>query len=444
MVAAVSGGADSTALLLCLSELASEYRLVITVAHLNHRIRGTEGDADEDFVRRISAELGLRFISETIDAVHQAKAARQNLEDFARRKRYDFLRRTARQVGAQKIAVAHNLNDQAETLLLRLMRGSGYEGLSGIHPVVDGLIIRPLFECSRNSILEYLKQRRISYREDSTNRDIRYSRNRIRSELLPYLEEHFNPRIVRTLAREAGLARELWVFVESKAERIYSTLAKGIESGISLPVKELVELHPAMQRLVLLHAFRECLGTRRGITSIHLENALLLCNAGQSGNRIQMPRGSIALRQFGDLLLLRREPALNPGFTYDLPVPGNCMVPEAGAEFRAEKCRTPDLGEIREKSQVSAYLEPTVLPSNLIVRSRVPGDRYGGPGHRKVKKMLIDRKIPGPERSILPMLAVGINNVVWIPGFSPARAYQAVSNSETCIMIKVHRTDENI
>ena len=145
VLVAVSGGADSVALLLCLHKLARELHISLSIAHLNHRIRGLEGDADEDFVRRLSADLKLPFFSEIIEVKRKAAAAKENLEELARLTRYDFLRRTARRIGAQKIAVGHTLNDQAETVLFRFIRGSGIEGLSAIHPVVEGLVIRPFW-----------------------------------------------------------------------------------------------------------------------------------------------------------------------------------------------------------------------------------------------------------------------------------------------------------
>ena len=231
VVVAVSGGADSTALLLCLHSLSSDLALTLTVAHLNHRIRGLEGDADEEFVRQMSAELELPFVSDSVEVKREAAATRQNIEELARRMRYNFLCSTASRVGAQKIAVGHNMNDQAETALFRFMRGSGLEGLSGIHPVVDGLIIRPLLECSRESIFEYLKQQKALFKEDSSNKDLRYARNRIRGELLPYMESNFNPRLVPTIAHETFLVREAWSFISSQAKHSFARLRCPIENG---------------------------------------------------------------------------------------------------------------------------------------------------------------------------------------------------------------------
>ena len=306
VLVAVSGGADSTALLLCLHALASEFHLTLSVAHLNHGIRRAEADSDEDFVGRMCADLGLRFISETVDIKHQAKAAGRNIEDLARQKRYEFLRRCAREIGAQKIAVGHTLNDQAETALFRFIRGSGIEGLSSIHPVLGRTVIRPLIECSRASILKYLKERGSSYRDDSTNRDLKRARNRIRLELIPYLESHFNPRTIETLAREADLVREAWTFIESQAKDCFQKIHARTADSITLNIKDFSTIHPTLRKEVCRQTLLEFLGSLRGITSRHIDGLMALSRKGQSGSLIQLPHGCTALRR------LRPSPAWPP------------------------------------------------------------------------------------------------------------------------------------
>jgi tRNA(Ile)-lysidine synthase len=434
VIIAASGGADSTALLLCLHALKSTLDCSLTVAHLNHRLRGKEGDEDEAFVRRMSSRLGLPFRSDVIDVKEYAVSAKRNLEQAAREKRYDFLRRTAAKEGAQKIAVGHSQNDQAETALFRFIRGSGIEGLSAIHPVVDDQVIRPLLECSRGSILEYLKQRGCRYREDSTNTDLRFSRNRIRRELIPYLEKNFNPRLSRTVAREALLMRETWSFLNSLALKTFERMYCSVNGGIALKIDEILALHPALQRQVLRCALRHCLGSIKGIALNHIDSLLSLCRSCQSGGRIQMPRNTVALRQFDELLLLRRMPELHPGFHYQLEVPGNRHVPEAGATLHAEICPSRKYRTEKVFSNRASF-DLSVLQKPLVVRSRIPGDRYGGPGHRKVKRMLIDRKIPLIRRDVLPMVVSG-EDVIWIPGFRPARTYGAKDPSKPFVLLE--------
>jgi tRNA(Ile)-lysidine synthase len=433
---AVSGGADSIALLHLLHRLSSKFNLTLTIAHLNHRIRGTEGDADAEFVRKMSLDLGLPFVCEVIEIKQQALVLRQNLEELARNLRYDFLRRIAAQIGATKIAVGHNLNDQAETALFRFIRGSGIEGLSAIHPVVDGLIIRPLLGCSRDLIRDYLKQQDIRYCEDSTNTDLRYARNRIRQELLPYIQTHFNPQLFSALSREASLARETWTFIESQASTAYTTLHSRTEDGSSLKIPMILELHPALQKQVLRLALKECLGSIRGIGSVHIESLLSLCKTACSGEEIRLPHGGKAFRQFDALILLNHPPKPALEYAYTMNIPGQCYITESAVTFQCKTDSTPNPLIMRQNVFHQAFLDRDALPDLLTVRSRIPGDRYGGPGHRKVKKMLIDSKVPLLERSALPMVAAG-KDVVWIPGFRPARNYEAKPGSETCLMIEM-------
>lgn len=439
VVVAVSGGADSTALLLCLNALASEFKLSLTIAHLNHRIRAAEADADEEFVRKLASRLEIPFVSETAEVKQQAAASRSNLEELARRTRYDFLRRTASRLKAQKIAVGHNLNDQAETVLFRFIRGSGLEGLSAIHPVVDGMVIRPLLECSRRSIQEYLQLMRASYREDSSNLDFRHTRNRIRHELIPYLEKNFNPKVIRTLSREARLHREIASFIESHAKQAFDAVHRRGQKGITLAVSDLIDLHPGLQKEVLRRAIKECTGTLRGITSDNLEDLLLLCREKTSGRRLHL-HGFSAFREFDNLLLRTPKPAAAGRYAYTLEIPGVCRVPEAGAVFTCERLEQAPLDQIRQNDRMQAFFEHALLPESLTVRSRNQGDRYGGPGHRKVKRMLINGKIPLEYRSVLPVVAAG-NDVIWIPGFRPAIAYEYRPGSGKCVVIEMRSVD---
>jgi len=438
VLVAVSGGADSTALLLCLSRLAPEFRLTLTVAHLNHGIRGAESDADEEFVRKMSARADLPFISETVDIKCEAIDQKQNLEQLARRKRYEFLARTAERVGAQKIAVGHTLNDQAETALFRFIRGSGVEGLSAIFPVVNGLVIRPLLHCSRSSILQYLERLGAAHREDSTNNDLRHTRNRIRRELLPYLEQHFNPRLIETLAREAQLAQETWSFIKGQAEELFEQVHSKNENGIFIRVADLEKMPPALQKQVVRLALRTGLGSLQRITAAHIESILSICRKEQSGSRVQLPQGGIAWRQFNDLVLSRRPLPEVSAFLHEVHVPGRCFVPEIGAEFTLAASRAPDRQTMKEACSTQAFLKASALPGSLVIRPRLPGDRYGGEGRRKVKKMLINSRIPMPQRSILPMIVAG-TDVIWIPGFRPARGYEAGQGSSDCVSILMEK-----
>jgi tRNA(Ile)-lysidine synthase len=437
VLVAASGGADSTALLLCLHDLVPRLSLKLTVAHLNHCIRGAEADEDEEFVRRWSADLGYPFLSESADVKALAAASRQNLEEAAREARYDFLKRAAVRAGADKIATGHNLNDQAETILLRLLRGSGPAGLEGIRPVMDGRLIRPLLECSRHQILQFLSERKVTYREDSTNSDLRYQRNRVRHELVPYLEKHFNPRLVATLAREAGVVRAAWDFLEEQARLEFEDLRIPMRDGIALPTQGLMKLHPAVRGQVVRHALRELLGSLRGIEAVHIEDVLRLCESRRSGRRTELPGCVLAQRNLELLELQKGSGQARVSFRYELAWPGSCYVPEAGLEFVASLQEASDSpGRPSKTSLQCAYLNPDAIPATLTIRSRLPGDRYGGQGHRKVKKMLLAARIPLPARAALPLVAAG-EAVIWAPGFRPAKTFRAQPASGRSVLIEV-------
>jgi tRNA(Ile)-lysidine synthase len=439
VLVAVSGGADSMALLFCLQRIAPGLQLVLAAAHLNHGIRGAEGDADETFVRDYCQRFKISFISEAADIKSQAAATKQNLEDVARRMRYDFLRRAAAKVGAGKIAVGHNLNDQAETVLLRLMRGSGIEGLAAIHPIVDKTIIRPLLECSRPVILKYLTDAKIPFREDSSNLDLGFSRNRVRAELIPYLEKSFNPHLLQVLAREAELSRELLQYLDAQSRHTFEAIRAPTVNGVSLYAKGLSELHPALQKLALRQALKECRGSLRGIALSHILGILGLCRSGKSGRRVELPDGFVALRQFDRLLLLENDLPEAPQFRYVLSVPGRCIVPQSRLEIAAELGQIPKTDDMPVPSIAMAYLDASQIPNKLVVRSRVPGDRYGGATRKKVKKLLIDSRISILERSVLPMIATP-ECVLWIPGFKPAKPFRVEAGDfQGCVVILTAR-----
>jgi len=451
VVVAVSGGADSVALLVCLQRLGRRLGITLSAAHLNHGLRGRESDADEKFVRRLCATLGIELVAEKARVGEKAKAAKQNLEEAAREARYDFLRRTAQSAGAARIAVGHNLDDQAETVLLQFFRGSGASGLAAIHPVVDGTIVRPLLETRRSDILRYLDTLSIRYREDSSNRDLRLRRNLLRHKWLPRLKDDFNPRLAETLARGADLARETADFLATVSQDAYQRIRAPARGGVLLPIPEICRMHLLLQKLVLRHALREVRGTLRGISARHTDFLVGLCRSGQSGQSVELPGGCLAVRRFKNIAVLRSRPEAVAHFEYELKVPGRCRVPEAGMEIVASRSAKngdiplvsssdSDTGngstlETRGTSPFFAVLDGDCVPAALVVRSRRPGDRYGGPGHRKVKKMLIDARVDLHSRSALPVVAAE-NAVIWIPGFKPARRCGAHAGSNCCVILE--------
>ena len=443
VLVASSGGADSMAMLTCLHRLAPRLNLRLTVGHLNHGIRGEEGDEDEAFVRTASSGLGLPFLSERADLRAYAAASGENLEEAARQARYRFLEQAAAGVDAGKIATGHTLNDQAETILLRLLRGSGPEGFAGIRPVLDNRIIRPMIECSRAEIVEYLSGRGILFREDSSNRDLRYQRNRVRHELIPYLERHFNPRLLQVLEREAGITSETHAFLENLARSEYRRLSHPVPDRASLPAPALRSMHVALRREVVREALRQTLGSLRGIGTVHIDGILKLCEPGKSGRWTELPGGFRARRELDNLVLGFDVRPERVEYSYELAWPGICTIPEAGVEFSATLLESPPSEAMRPGDEcVRALLDPAALPPLLILRPRRPGDRYGGRGHRRVKKMLLAARLSISERDMNPLVTAG-DAVIWIPGFPPAKFFVGKPGSGRCVLLEARRLPES-
>src|SRR5215475_15159116 len=237
---AVSGGADSVALLLLLLELREKLGIVLSIVHFNHKLRGKASDADEKFVAKLAGEHRLEFHSASADVAKKAKKERANLEDAGRRARYDYFRSLVESGVCTRIAVAHTADDQAETVLGHILRGTGLAGLSGIHPVA-GPIFRPLLTMRRSELRAYLRRKKQSWREDATNRDTKRMRARIRKKLLPLREKQFQPGIVERLATLADLAREDEAFLDALVEDKFATIVHKSDGEFRIAIAELCE-----------------------------------------------------------------------------------------------------------------------------------------------------------------------------------------------------------
>lgn len=326
IIVAVSGGADSTALMLALNELkqAGKLNVFITPAHLNHGLRGRDADADAEAVRDFAARLGLDAVIEKVDVADLAKQTRDNLEQAGRRVRYDFFGRVARQYQSQHVALAHTMDDQAETVLLRLMRGSAGGGLAAMHPVRafpeagdEANIVRPLLLWARRADTEaYCRDCEIDFRVDATNLDERLSRVRVRHQLLPLMRT-FNSSIVETLARTAAMLGEDARLLDEQAAVMLRTSEEAVEEDAKrnqgaddevrkgLSVMALSEVSGAMRRRVLRLWITQCQGHTRRIEAAHLAALETLLEGGRGGRVIELPGGSRVVRRKGVLYFLR-------------------------------------------------------------------------------------------------------------------------------------------
>ncbi len=438
LILAVSGGADSMALLHVLCRRQEKDGLRLTLAHLHHGIRVRAADRDSEFVRRAAAALQLPFVAERVDVPARAAATGESLEMAARAARYDFFRRLARKLGAHAVATAHTADDQAETLLLRLLRGSGLQGLGGMAPVtqIGGLkIVRPLLDVERKEIESFLRQRAIAWREDATNRDPAYLRNRVRRRLIPLLEKEFQPAIRRLLCRTASVLREEEELLEPLIRR---AVARAQCADGTLSLAALRALQPALRHRVLLAWLRKSgvPDARLGYGAVARVEALL-----SRGGELELIRGVHVVADRSALSVVKGEraaPRERPRAAR-LPVPG---AVEWGA-FRI--AATEGLGIHRPpRGKVgSVPSEATVrLPKkgeHFTVRSWRAGDRiapWGMSGSLKLQDLFVDQKVPLANRAHIPVVTCG-NVVVWVPGHRVSRDWAVPDETAPSVRLRV-------
>jgi tRNA(Ile)-lysidine synthase len=432
VVIAASGGADSTALVHALADLRIDLRLRIHLAHLNHALRPDAG-ADAAFVSRMSAAFSFSYHESTINPRALAIEEGLSLEDAGRRLRYEFLTKLAEEIGAQVVATGHTLDDQAETVLMRLLRGSGLEGLGGIPPVRSegGVrIIRPLIEATRVEIEAYLKARGVQWREDSTNRDPAILRNRIRHSLLPALEG-YNPNVRQALARLAGLVRDDAEALGTLADAQIADTLSGGPGAVRIELVPFARLHVALQRRALRAAVQRVHGNLHSLRFVHLEQARQLALEGHAGSWLSLPGGIRVMRLDGHLEMIAGVRAVQGPGEYRLPVPGRIVAVEFGVQLAAEELAGRD-GQIDSdegsggSGPMEILLDGGGLGESMILRGPRRGDRFAPAGMggktKTVADFLSDEKVARHRRAFTPVLTTDGGEIVWIVGLRPAEA----------------------
>jgi len=438
VIAAVSGGSDSVALLVLLHDLHARGDLVLdAVAHLNHAIRGEEADEDEAFCRALAARLKLPFVSQKVDIPARATEQRLSLEIAGRHARREFFAHVRATRGAERVATAHTRDDQAETVLLRLARGTALRGLGGIAPA-RGAIIRPLLDCSRQELREMLTARNETWREDPTNTDLTIPRNRVRHELLPYLETHFNPSSRRALARLASLARsdEDGLARESMAASLHLLDVDRGEARID--IDGLTTLPDAIARRVVQHALETVTGTT-GCTLDDIEAV----RAVAVGERVAAEVRGLRVEHSGDFVVLVHKGSTEPtaAFSYDLPIPGYVSAPDAGWALHADGPYPRRSGSHRMAPD-EVEIEAEGLGPELVVRSRQPGDRIrpvGLGGQKKLQDLLVDRKVIRQERDQIPVVTDKKGRIVWVAGHALGEEFRVTEDTNAVIILKLRR-----
>jgi len=431
VLVACSGGADSSVLLAALLELREEYALRLAIGHFNHRLRRS-ADVDERFVIRMAQKLGLPVYVRREDIRAFAAKHGLNIEEAGRERRYKFLRETAGRIIASRIATAHTLSDQAETVLMRILRGTGPTGLGGIAPCIDGLIIRPLIEVERREVEAYVRARKIPYREDETNRDLRYQRNRVRRRLIPYLERNFEPKIVTHLGTLAEVSREeerVWEQYSQAEARRAIFQRKG---RVLLDASHLKSLPPATGRRLVRAFLSAVKGDLRRFSFRDIEAVRCL-----SERKEAVLPGQLVFRREKSLISIKERPKPSVGYEYGWDGKKKLIIPEVGLSFSGRmikkgKAKLPSYDNNRR-----ALLDAGKVRFPLLVRSRREGDRYrplGSPGRKKLKEIMRAKGIPASDRDRHPVFFSG-EQIVWVLGLPVAEDFKISPATREIILI---------
>jgi tRNA(Ile)-lysidine synthase len=430
---AVSGGVDSVTLLHILHRLATRFDIKLAVVHVNHQLRGNESNQDEQFVRQLADSLNLEIF------VDSGAVEGSNLEQRARdARRQFFFRLLHRDRAVTKIALGHTRSDQAETVLFRFLKGSGLAGLAGMRLLTPERLLRPLLTSSRQEVRTWAESEGLGWREDSSNLDLRFSRNRLRHSTIPALTLDYNSELESALTRTAELAGDEEDFWTDHVAKIFRAIARKVHLGWILPVSDLMVLHIAVQRRLMRYGLFVLRGSLRGIEMQHVDAILALCQSHQGHDRVLVP-GADAIRSFGQLLLAARG-ALNSGerhyqfnlsFGEELALPYrsgslcvNWVRPELQicANFKGEKDFLPELVDFDGDRINQGYLQGL-----LCVRNWEPGDELHRTGHRgaeKIKSLFQEYRVPLWMRRHWPVVVCG-DEIAWTRQFGGAVGFTA-------------------
>lgn len=389
----LSGGPDSV----CLLHILRQFPVKLYIAHLNHGLRGEEADKDQEFCLELGKRLGI--------PVFTKKVRIKRSEDSARKARYKFLEETAHKIGANRIALGHNADDQVETVLMRLLRGTGVKGLAGIPPVRkhgDLLIIRPLINVWREEILNYLKKRSISYRIDSSNLKTDFFRNRIRHRLIPYLKR-YNPNI------------------------------KGVLLNLGNNMAMLNEDFNTFMEQEIVKRYMDRIGM--GLSARHIDEIMNLMRTRQGTKILNLPKGIKVVREY-DRLIFCKDKDVKKNFEIQLPIPGKVKIPGSNIFITSRLCKLP---KKIERNLFEVMLDYDRIKGLLKIRNRRPGDVFhpiGLNGKKKVKDIFIELKIPQRLRDKIPLVVSG-SEICWIPGYRIGERFKITPETKQVVKINV-------
>ena len=432
----VSGGADSMTLLYILRDIQKALSYNLFAAHVNHGIRGEDADGDEQYVRRHCSKLNIPFFSTKLNMDEYAKKHKLSSEEAGREIRYKYFRKVLLEIGGGKIAVAHNKNDQAETVIMRFLRGTGLDGLKGME-YYNKDIIRPLLDINREEIEKYCADKNLNPRVDKTNFEPIYGRNKIRLELIPYIQENFNRAIIDTLNRTSKLVQNdndfLNIYVQEAFKRIKIEHKK---DSLVLSNNQLLKLHPSIKSRVLRYSIEKILGHLKGIEEKHILSIINLSITKNTGKSIDISN-NVTVRLSYDNLIIERQlnSKANLDFEVKLNKIGSTYIQPLNKEIVIDVVEEKD---IISNSRFIKLFDYDKIKGSLIVRNRKAGDTFtplGMEGKKKIKDFFIDEKISRDERDKIPLI-VDDKEILWIVGYRINNKYKVTKNTKKILIIK--------
>ena len=434
----LSGGPDSVCLLHVLNNLEDTFMLNLHAVYINHGLRPDETDMEIEFCKNLCESLNVPFITKSIDVQSYAEKQKMNRQEAARQLRYSTFEEIVYEINAHRVALGHTANDQAETLLMRLFRGSGPTGLSGIPPV-RGNIIRPLIEIERKEIEKFLDDGKINFIVDSSNLKKNYLRNKIRLSLIPMLKE-FNPNIIESLSRTAAIFREEEKYFEViVAKTMMKLISRKSDTRIELFLAPLEIMNKVIMRKVLRKAMEET-KRLRGISFLHIEDMIELIQNGKPGDRLHLPGGIRIIKEYSTLILTSEPPVkLN---MYTLTIPGETILKEAGILIKASiEDREIKVDELKAEATTSAFFDADKLLLPLTVRPRKSGDFFyplGFGRRKKLQDFYVDEKVPRDERDRIPLIISG-EDILYIVGYRGDDRYKVTEGTKRVLRLDIKK-----
>ncbi|MCX7710522.1 MAG: tRNA lysidine(34) synthetase TilS [Clostridia bacterium] len=446
VVVGLSGGPDSVCLLHILHSLVERMNIKLYAVHVNHLLRGQESELDEQYAGELCDRLGVKLYIKRINIKEMAEKKSISLEEAGREARYAMFESVAGEVGADKVAVAHNKNDQVETLLMRMIRGTGLEGLKGIERRRDN-VIRPLLDISRKEIEEYCLVHRLEPRTDSSNLKNIYTRNKIRLDLIPYMNALFETDITEPFFRMANLLKEDHEYIEGNAIIIYNQcIADRSQNSVQLDIPKLVSNQAAIAKRIVRLAIKEVQGDAKGIEYLHIEKILELASRGKTGSILHLPNGLRAMHSYGVLKIFysKDEPA-DADFETPIIIPGRTCIESVRLELSAEVLRSEEWKKQKTKdSDPVQFFDFEKLSEGIHIRNRRNGDvfrPFKSNGTKKLKEYFIDCKIPREERGKIPLIARD-REIVWIIGYKISDKFTVTENTKSVLKLTCLKWDD--